>query len=68
MLVAAVGLDDWYLHTCQAVLLVVPLGFFALQCLRNSGAPTLHRARQLAHQLSRRGTPSGSTAGQYRNP
>ena len=54
MLVAAVGLDDWYLHTCQAVLLVVPLGFFALQCLRDSGAPTLHRARQLAHQLSRR--------------
>ena len=40
MLVAAVGLDDWYLHTCQAVLLVVPLGFFALQCLRRLGAPT----------------------------
>ncbi len=54
MLVAAVGLDDWYLHTCQAVLLVVPLGFFALQCLRDSGAPTLRRARQMAHQLSRR--------------
>ena len=38
LLVAAVGLDDWYLHTCQAILLVVPLGFFALQCLRDSGA------------------------------
>ena len=36
------------------MLLVVPLGFFALQCLRDSGAPTLRRARQLAHQLSRR--------------
>jgi hypothetical protein len=54
MLVAAVGLDDWYLHTCQAVLLVVPLAFFAMQCLHDSGAPTLRRARQLAHQLSRR--------------
>jgi hypothetical protein len=54
MLVAAVGLDDWYLHTCQAILLVVPLGFFAMQCLRDSGAPTLRRARQLAQQLSRR--------------
>ncbi len=54
LLVAAVGLDDWYLHTCQAVLLVVPLCFFAVQCLRDSGAPTLRRARQLAYQLSRR--------------
>jgi HEAT repeat protein len=54
LLVAAVGLDDWFLHTCQAVLLVVPLGFFAVQCLRDSGAPTLRRARQLAHQLARR--------------
>ncbi len=63
MLVAAVGLDDWYLHTCQAVLLVVPLGFFALQCLRDSGAPTLRRARQLAHRLSRRSDwPAGLDA------
>ena len=54
LLVAAVGLDDWYLHTCQAILLVVPLAFFAQQCLRDSGAPAVRRARQLAHQLSRR--------------
>ena len=54
MLVAAVGLDDWYLHTCQAILLVVPLVFFAVQCLRESGAPALRRARALAGQLARR--------------
>ena len=44
MLMASVGADDWFLHTCEAVLLVVPLAFFAVQCLRESGAPTLHRA------------------------
>src|SRR5262249_3482627 len=38
----------------QAVLLVVPLGFFALQSLRESGAPALRRARQLASQLANR--------------
>ncbi len=54
MLMASVGADDWFLHTCEAVLLVVPLAFFAVQCLRESGAPTLRRARALAGQLSRR--------------
>jgi hypothetical protein len=54
MLMASVGQDDWFLHTCEAVLLVVPLGFFAAQCLRDSGAPTLRRARALAAQLARR--------------
>ena len=53
LLVAAVGLDDWYLHTCQAILLVVPLAFFAVQCLRDSG-PAVRRARLLAQQLARR--------------
>ena len=63
LLVAAVGLDDWYLHTCQAVLLVVPLAFFAVQCLRDSGAPTLRRARGLAQQLARRADwPAGLDA------
>jgi hypothetical protein len=54
MLIGAAGLDDWFLHLSQAVLLVVPLGFFAAQCLRESGAPALRRARQLAQQLARR--------------
>jgi HEAT repeats len=54
MLMASVGQDDWFLHTCEAFLLVVPLGFFAAQCLRDSGAPTLRRARALAAQLARR--------------
>ena len=63
LLVAAVGLDDWYLHACQAVLLVVPLVFFALQCLRDSGAPALRRARLLAQQLARRADwPAGLDA------
>jgi HEAT repeat protein len=54
MLMASVGVDDWFLHTCEAVLLVVPLGFFAVQCLRDSGAPAHRRARQLAQRLARR--------------
>ncbi len=63
LLVAAVGLDDWYLHACQAILLVVPLIFFAMQCLRDSGAPALRRARLLAQQLARRADwPAGLDA------
>lgn len=63
LLVAAAGQDDWYLHACQAVLLVVPLVFFALQCLRDSGAPALRRARLLAQQLARRADwPAGLDA------
>lgn len=54
MLMASVGADDWFLHMSEAVLLVVPLGFFAVQCLRDSGAPSLRRARGLAAQLARR--------------
>ncbi|HVS34787.1 MAG TPA: HEAT repeat domain-containing protein [Gemmataceae bacterium] len=54
MLMASVGRDDWFLHTCEATLLVTPLAFFAVQCLRESGAPTLRRARALASQLARR--------------
>lgn len=49
-----VGSDDWFLHLAQAVLLVVPLGFFGAQCLRESGAPALRRARQLAGRLANR--------------
>ena len=38
MLLAAQGLQDWYFHLSHAVLLVVPLAFFAWQCLRDPGA------------------------------
>ncbi len=63
MLMASVGQDDWFLHTCEAILLVTPLIFFAGQCLRESGAPTLRRARALASQLARRAEwPAGLDA------
>ncbi len=38
----------------QAILLVVPLGFFGMQCLFDSGAPALRRATVLAQQLGNR--------------
>jgi hypothetical protein len=48
------GLDDWYMHLVKAVLLVVPLLVFALQTLRESGAPALRRARMLSQRLTQR--------------
>jgi HEAT repeats len=54
MLLGAAGLDDWYFHLAQAILLVVPLGFFGVQCLRESGALAMRQARLLANRLSRR--------------
>jgi hypothetical protein len=55
LLLASAGLrDDWAIYLAQAVLLVVPLGFFAFQCLRDSGAPALRRARLLAARLAAR--------------
>jgi hypothetical protein len=50
----APGLDDWFLHVSLAVLLLVPLLLFANQCLKESGAPALRRARQLAQRLASR--------------
>jgi hypothetical protein len=50
----APGLDGWFLHVALAVLLLVPLLLFAGQCLKESGAPVLRRARQLASRLARR--------------
>jgi hypothetical protein len=47
---------DWFFHLAQSVMLVVPLAFFAMQCLRESGAPALRHARLLADRLSRRRT------------
>jgi HEAT repeat protein len=54
LLLGSAGRDDWFLHLSQAALLVVPLLFFGAQCLTESGAPALRRARQLAGRLARR--------------
>lgn len=54
MLLGTMGTEDWFLHLAQAILLVVPLVYFAVQCLMESGAPALRRARQLAHRLEHR--------------
>jgi hypothetical protein len=54
MLLGTVGTDDWFLHLSQAMLLVVPLVYFAVQCLGESGAPALRRAWQLAYRLTNR--------------
>jgi HEAT repeat protein len=48
------GVVDWYAHLVQALLLVIPLGFFAVQTLRDIGAPALRRARLLAGRLAAR--------------
>jgi HEAT repeat protein len=54
MLLAGVVADDWFVHLAQSVLLVVPLVSFGVQCLTESGAPALRRARQMAERLTRR--------------
>ncbi len=46
--------NDWYVHLSQAVMLVVPLGAFALGMLGDIGAPALRRARVLAQRLADR--------------
>jgi HEAT repeats len=46
--------QDWYFHLAQCVLLVVPLLFFALQTLTDSGALASRRARVLAERLANR--------------
>jgi hypothetical protein len=50
----AEGLEDWYFHLAQAILLVVPLVVFAQQILTDSGAASLRRAGVLAQGLARR--------------
>jgi HEAT repeat protein len=54
LLLAAAGSRDWVVQFVQALLLVVPLLLFAMQCLSESGAPALRRARLLAQRLSAR--------------
>jgi len=46
--------QDWYFHLVQCVLLVVPLLFFAVQTLTDSGALATRRARLLAQRLASR--------------
>lgn len=51
--------EDWFAHLAKALLLAIPLGFFAVQTLRDIGAPALRRARLLAQRLaSRRDWPN----------
>jgi HEAT repeat protein len=54
LVLGTTGIYDWFLNLAQAVLLVVPLGCFAVQCLRDSGAPAMRRARHLAKRLAER--------------
>ncbi len=46
--------QDPITYLTQAVLLVVPLVYFAIQCLRDSGATSIRQARQLAARLAAR--------------
>jgi hypothetical protein len=48
------SIEDWYIYLSQAVLLMVPLAFFALYMLSDSGAAALRRARVLAQRLASR--------------
>jgi hypothetical protein len=48
------NLEDWYLYLSQAILLMVPLIFFALYMLADSGASAVRRARLLSQRLSYR--------------
>jgi len=54
LLFAANGLEHWFVHLAEAILVVVPLGAFAIQNLRDSGAVDLRRARALAARLGKR--------------
>lgn len=54
MVLGTIGTDDWFLHLAQSILLVVPLVYFAVQCLMESGAPMMRRARHLAQRLGTR--------------
>lgn len=53
------GMNDWYLHLVQALLVVAPLGIVAAYTLQQSGALLVQRARSLAKQIAdRRNWPS----------
>jgi hypothetical protein len=48
------SVKDWYLYLSQAILLMVPLIFFARYLLTDSGFSAIRRARLLAQRLSHR--------------
>ncbi len=54
MVLGTTSMNDWFSHLAQAVLLMVPLVYFAVQSLIESGAPALRRARRLANRLAQR--------------
>ena len=54
IVVGSPGQQDWLLHVARSIILVVPVVFFALQCLRDSGATTIRRARSLAARIQAR--------------
>jgi hypothetical protein len=54
LLLATSGTEDPFVHVSRAILLVVPLCFFGMQCLFESGAPAMRRATLLAQQIGRR--------------
>jgi hypothetical protein len=54
ILLGGLQINDWFFHVAQSLLLVVPLAYFAVQCLKESGALALRRARCLAQQLAQR--------------
>ncbi len=54
LLLGSVGVEHWFVHLSEAILLVAPLGLFAMQNIRDSGAVDLRRAKGLARQLASR--------------
>ena len=54
IVVGSPGRQDWLIHVSRSILLVVPVVFFALQCLRDSGATAIRRARLLAARIQAR--------------
>ena len=50
----APGARDGFLYVSRSLLIILPLAFFAAQCLTESGAQELRRARQLADRLARK--------------
>lgn len=52
IVLGGIQVNDWFFHVAQSLLLVVPVTYFALQCLKDSGVLALRRGRQLAQQLA----------------
>src|SRR5262245_18965318 len=48
------GPEVWYSHLARAVLLLMPMIYFAMQSLIDIGAPALRRARLLAQRVAAR--------------